>query len=304
MDLCSPSRAPLRQRKLSPMAAGVDTEETRLLRVIGLCTASILLLDIWAWISPGMLARSGTEHTVSDFDPSSFFYLFPFTLHALAGLWFFTRKQCQPLPFWRRVVRLRLFALLCLALAVPALVSRVVTLRTYCHLNGKIEEEVEEGSAFKACTSARMTNTSVMAVVYAVLGVSMVQALIELEALTKWRYQYQCNPCSYNRPFLPSTLPPYVSASSSISTSACSLSSSANKEGGDEEGDEGLHSARTVYDDNRALFGDVTFYEDGTSPSPDGSLPPPLTPSPPVGKGVMGSSERSAFSSYVAGSCV
>lgn len=46
-------------------------------------------------------------------------------------------------------MRLRLFSLLCLALAVPALVSRVVTLRTYCHLDGKIEEEVEEGSAFK-----------------------------------------------------------------------------------------------------------------------------------------------------------
>ena len=61
----------------------------------------------------------------------------------------FLSKQYPPLPFWRRVVRLRLFSLLCLALAVPALVSRVVTLRTYCHLDGKIEEEVEEASAFK-----------------------------------------------------------------------------------------------------------------------------------------------------------
>ena len=130
------------------------------------------------------------------------------------------------------------------------------------------------------------------------------QALNELEALTKWRHQYQCNPSSYYRPFLPSTLPPYVSASSSIATSACSLSSSADKEGGDEEGEESLHPERTVYDDNRALFGDSAFYEDGTSPSPDGSLPPSLTPSPPLGKGVMGSSERSAFSSYVAGNCV
>jgi len=61
----------------------------------------------------------------------------------------FFSKQYPPLPFWRRVVRLRLFSLLCLALAVPALVSRVVTLRTYCHLDGKIEEEVEGESAFK-----------------------------------------------------------------------------------------------------------------------------------------------------------
>lgn len=29
-------------------------------RILGLCTAGILLLDIWAWISPGVLARSGT----------------------------------------------------------------------------------------------------------------------------------------------------------------------------------------------------------------------------------------------------
>jgi hypothetical protein len=35
--------------------------------------------------------RLSQEHTVSDFDPSSFFYLVPLTLHALAGLWFFTR---------------------------------------------------------------------------------------------------------------------------------------------------------------------------------------------------------------------
>ena len=77
-----------------------------------------------------------------------------------------------------------------------------------------------------------------------------------------------------------------------------------NKEGGGEEGEEGLHPALTVYDDNRALFGDSTFYGDGSTPPPDGSLPPSLTPSPPVGTGVMGSSERSAFSSYVAGSCV
>ncbi|TFJ82830.1 hypothetical protein NSK_005837 [Nannochloropsis salina CCMP1776] len=129
--------------------AVTEAEETRLLRTLALCTAGILLLDIWSWIWPGVLGGS-EMHAASDFDPSSFFYLLPITLHVLAGLWFFTSKQHPPLPFWRRVVCLRLFSFLCLALAVPALVARVVTLRTYCLLEGRVTTDATEGDVFKA----------------------------------------------------------------------------------------------------------------------------------------------------------
>lgn len=93
-------------------------------RCLALCTGGLLLLDIWAWVAPGVLAPKGTvrldhpptpmhqqcphvwanntypsiqpqEHTVADFDTSSLLYLAPLTLHALAALAFFTRSVNQ-----------------------------------------------------------------------------------------------------------------------------------------------------------------------------------------------------------------
>jgi len=45
---------------------------------------------------------------------------------------------------WRPAIRLRVFSCVCLALAVPTLVARVVTLHQYCRLEGRVAEKEQQ----------------------------------------------------------------------------------------------------------------------------------------------------------------
>lgn len=128
---------------------------------------------------------------MADFDTSSLLYLVPLTLHALAALAFFTRSvlvrsrggmqpsllcriihpishplnhhHSKPQPassssLWGPAVRLRVASLACMALAIPTLVARVVTLQQYCRLEGRVaekEQEEEESSLFKVMRAVR-----------------------------------------------------------------------------------------------------------------------------------------------------
>jgi hypothetical protein len=148
------------------------------------------------------------EHTVADFDTSSLLYLVPLTLHALAALAFFTRsvhpsvtamhptkplvqhthlihynRNSKPHPtlpvLWRPAIRLRVFSYICLALAVPTLVARVVTLHQYCRLEGRVAEKEEQAPMVAGNGNEDSSSSSELFKVYRYLSLFTVHINID-----------------------------------------------------------------------------------------------------------------------------
>lgn len=149
-------------------------------------------------------------------------------IHSTNPLYNHSKTYPHPaLALWAPALRLRAASLACMALAVPTLVARVVTLQQYCRMEGKVAEKepapVEDGSSsselFKvsplcggwstpsqlnappnptpthttqACATGHVgANAAAMAVAYTLLGVLTLQGLSHLLALARWQHQQQ-----------------------------------------------------------------------------------------------------------------
>ncbi len=65
---------------------------------------------------------------------------------------------------WRPAIRLRVFSCVCLALAVPTLVARVVTLHQYCRLEGRVAEKEQQQQQQLTGTASEEPNSELFKV--------------------------------------------------------------------------------------------------------------------------------------------